>query len=79
MRTNGNNTLKVGMKVIYRGAWGTAAPKEVTVEFIELCENEHEKYGIPVDEVPVKDIEKCCLSLSDEHWAYGYQVTEIIG
>ena len=79
MRTNGHTTLKKGMKVIYRGSWGTDAPKETTVEYIELCEDEHEKYGEPVDEVAVEDIKRCCVDLSDGHWAYGYQITEIIG
>jgi hypothetical protein len=49
------------------------------VEYIELCEDEHEKYGEPVDEVAVQDIKRCCIDLSDGHWAYGYQITEIIG
>lgn len=79
MRTNGHNTLKVGMKVIYRGCWGMDAPKETIVEDIELCEQEHEKYGELVDEVPVEDIKRCCVDLADGHWAYGYQITEIIG
>lgn len=79
MRTNGHNTLKVGMNVVYRGSWGQDAPKETTVEYIELCEREHEKYGEPVDEVAVQDISRCCIDLSDGRWAYGYQITEIIG
>lgn len=79
MKTNGHTTLKTGMKVIYRGCWGQDAPKETTVNYIELCEGEHEKYGEPVDEVTVQDIKRCCVDLSDGHWAYGYQITEIIG
>ena len=79
METNGHKTLKAGMKVVYRGSWGHDAPKEAIVEDIELCESEHEKYGEPVDEVAVKDIRRCCLDLSDGHWAYGYQITKIIG
>ena len=79
MRTNGHKMLKTGMKVIYRGSWGTDAPKETTVEYSELCEQEHEKYGEPVDEGAVEDIKRCCVDLTDGHWAYGYQITEIIG
>lgn len=79
MNTNGHTTLKTGMKVMYRGCWGQDAPKETTVEGIELCEYEHEKYGEPVDEVAVQDIKRCCVDLADGHWAYGYQITEIIG
>jgi hypothetical protein len=79
MKTNGHTILKTGMKVVYRGCWGQAAPKETTVNYIELCEDEHEKYGEPVDEVAVQDIKRCCIDLADGHWAYGYQITEIIG
>jgi hypothetical protein len=79
MKTNGHNILKLGMKVIYRGSWGQDdEPKEATVEYIDLCECEHEKYGESVDRVFVKDIDRCCLTLSDGHWAYGYQITEIV-
>ena len=79
MKTNGHQTMKTGMKVVYRGCWGQDAPKEAIVESMELCEHEHEKYGEPVDEVPAEDVKRCCVCLSDGHWAYGYQITEIIG
>ena len=32
-------TLKVGSKVIWRGAWGTQPPIETTIESMELCES----------------------------------------
>ena len=79
MRTNGNKTLKTGMAVMYRPCFGMDAPKRAVVLSMELCEDEHEKYGEPVDEVPADDVYRCCIVLDDEHWAYGYQVTEIIG
>lgn len=78
METNGHKTIKVGMKVVYRGSWGHDAPKETTIEYIELCEN-GEKYGEPMSEVSVKDIKNCTFDLADGHWAYGYQITKIIG
>lgn len=79
MKTNGKEFVKVGMKVKYRGSFGHGPIEEVTIEGIELCESEHEKYGIPTDEVWVKDLNRCCLDLDNGHWAYGYQVVEIIG
>ena len=79
MKTNGNTTLKVGMSVIYRTSFGCGERAEAKVESIELCECEHEKYGEPMEEVPVEDVRRCCLDLNDGHWAYGYQITEILG
>ena len=61
MKTNGHTTLKIGMKVIYRGSWGYDAPSETAVEYIELCDMEGCKYGEPVDEVAVNDIKRCCV------------------
>ena len=79
MKANGHTTLKIGMKVIYRGSWGYDAPSETTVEYIELCDMEGCKYGEPVDEVSVEDVHRCCVDLTNGHWAYGYQIDEIIG
>ncbi len=79
MKTNGHDKLKKGMKVIYRGSWGHDAPKETTVENIEICPIENCKYGDEVDEVAVEDIRRCVIDLSDEHWCYGWQITELIG
>lgn len=79
MKTNGNQTIKIGMTVVYRGSWGHDAPKEAVVEGIELCECEGDKYGDPVDEVAIADVERSTFDLSDGHWCYGYQVVEVIG
>ena len=79
MKTNGNPTLKIGMSIIYRGAWGVDEPKETKVESIELCETEDEKYGEPVNEVSVQNIHRSTFILADGHWCYGWQITEIIG
>lgn len=79
MKTNGHTTLKKGMKVIYRGSWGHDAPKETTVEYIELCDCEDCKYGDEVDEVLVEDIHRSVVDLADGHWAYGWQIEELIG
>lgn len=79
MKTNGFDIVKVGMKVKYRGSWGYGPIEEVTIEYMELCDCEGQKYGEPVSEVPVEDLRRCCLDLDNEHWAYGWQVVEILG
>lgn len=67
-------SLKVGDKVVYSGNFGRGIPKETTISSIELCEDEHEKYGEFVDEMTKDNYERCCLSLADGHWCYGYQI-----
>lgn len=79
MKTNGNNKIKEGMKVIYRGSWGHDEPKETTIKDIELCDSEDSKYGTRVQEAAVEDIRRCVLDLADGHWCYGWQVEELIG
>ena len=79
LKTNGHTTLKKGMSIIYRGSWGHDAPKKTEVEFIELCEYEGCKYGDEVDEVAIEDIRRSTFDLADGHWAYGWQIIEIIG
>ena len=78
MKTNGNMSVKVGQKVKYRGNFGSGPIQVVEIESIELCEDEHEKYGTPVDEVDVWDLKRCCVTLDNGHWAYGYQIVEIL-
>ena len=79
MKYNEGDILKVGMTVIYRGSWGYDSPKYAVVTGIELCEQEHEKYGEQVDEVTASEVYRCCIDLNDGHWAYGYQVDKIVG
>jgi hypothetical protein len=70
--------LKLKDKVIWRGAWGTQAPKEVIVKGISLC-TVGSKYGKDVKSVDWKTVEagKVVVSLDNNHWAYGHQLTEI--
>lgn len=77
MNTNGCKTLKVGQSVTYRGGWGKDDPKDVKVIGIELCQQEHEKYGTPVKEVNVEDIPRSVFDLDDGHWCYGYQIVAV--
>lgn len=78
-KTNGHNLVKVGMKVKYRGAWGFDPEKEATIVSIDLCDCEGAKYGDPVDEILVDEVRRGNFTFSDNHWAYGYQITEILG
>lgn len=68
-----NKTLKIGSKVVYRGAWGTAFPKESEIEGIQLCEN-GDKYGEDIEECNEGNYENCVFDLTDGHWCYGYQI-----
>lgn len=78
MNANGNTKIKVGMTVVYRGSWGHDAPKETTIEAIELCDTKGAKYGTPVESADVADIERCTFDLADGHWCYGYQIDSIV-
>lgn len=79
LKKNGHEIVKVGTKVMYRGEWGYGPLEQVTIERIELCECEGCKYGDEVSEVSADDLYRCCVDLDNEHWAYGYQIEEIIG
>lgn len=78
MKTNGHKIVKIGQVVKYRGNFGTGPVTTAKLTGIELCKYEHEKYGTPVDEVGVYDLNRCCVDLSDGYWAYGYQIVEIL-
>lgn len=72
-----NDVVRVGDTVMWRGAWGRDAPKQAVIESMELCSRPHEKYGEPVDSVPLADKDRLCVSLSNGSWAYGYQIEPI--
>lgn len=73
--------LRIGDEVFWRGNWGKNAPKVAKVESIETdCRDD--KQGTPVDEVPwseVYDSDIVIVTMDNEHWAYGYQLTPIEG
>lgn len=69
--------LNVGDTVLWRGSWGTAAPQATRVTDIEKTAHEHEKYGEPVDAIAWVDARRCVVSLSNGHWAYGYQLLPV--
>ena len=66
--------IKVGSKVIYKGAWGSDPEKEVEVLRIEKCENEGDKYGTQVDDILWSEKDYGVYDVSDGHWCYGYQI-----
>ena len=73
--------LKIGDKVIWRGAWGSEAPKQAIVESIELC-GVGSKDGKDVKSVAwttFKDggSRSITVTLDNGHWAYGNQLIEI--
>lgn len=72
-----SDTIKIGDKVSWRGAWGSDPSRIVTVTGMELCEGEREKYGIPVEQVFVRDKDRTVFTLSSGNWAYGFQVTPL--
>jgi len=71
------DTIKTGELVIWRGAWGTEAPRNAVVSRIELCEYERDRGGIEVPEVYVDLLPRCVFSLTNGHWAYGSQIEKI--
>lgn len=68
--------LKVGDQVMWRGSFGSDAPKKAVVENIELC-RAGQKYGEPVDEVSWSDKDKIVVDLDNGHWAKGHQISPI--
>jgi hypothetical protein len=74
-----NNKLAVGDKVMWRGGFGRDPAREVTIEAIELCESEHEKYGIDVQEVFLSDKNRAVFTLNTGNWAYGTQISQMRG
>ena len=69
--------IKVGSKVVYKGAWGSEPEKEVEVTRIEKCKDEGDKYGTQVDEILWDEKDYGVFDVSDGHWCYGYQIVEL--
>ena len=69
--------LKVGDTVIWKGGFGSDAPKETIVQGIEVC-HEGNKYGKPVDKVEWSKVNsrKIVVDLASGNWAYGTQLTK---
>ena len=69
--------LSIDDKVIWRGAWGSEPPQEVTVIAIERdCKH---KYGDPVATIPWDEVNtrSVVVCLDNDHWAFGNQLEQI--
>ena len=72
------NMLRIGDRVCWRNAWGSQPPVTAVVEGIEINCGGRRKYGDLVEEVSWEEVKKggVVVSLTNGHWAYGYQITE---
>ena len=70
------NTIKLGTKVAYCGAFGASPRKSVTVVGLTLTDHPRAKDGKSVREVTIDDVKanKVCFDLSDGHWCYSEQI-----
>lgn len=68
------NIIKIGSKVMYRGSFGMGCPEKVTIESIDMCEKEGDKYGDAVESIDWDMKNYGCFTLSNGHWCYGEQI-----
>ena len=68
------NIIKIGSKVMYRGSFGMGCPEKVTIESIDMCEKERDKYGDAVESIDWDMKNYGCFTLSNGHWCYGGQI-----
>ena len=70
--------LKIGDKVMWRGAWGAEPAKEATVTNMQLCAV-GSKYGKDIKSADWETVRngKIVVSLDNGHWAYGTQLSPI--
>ena len=68
------NIIKIGSKVMYRGSFGMGCPEKVTIESIDMCEKEGDKYGDAVESIDWDMKNYGCFTLSNGHWCYGMQI-----
>ena len=72
------NIIKIGSKVIYRGTFGMGYPEEVTIEGIDKCKKERDKYGDAVESIDWDMKNYGCFTLSNGHWCYGEQIDSLL-
>jgi hypothetical protein len=73
-----DKVIKLGSRVMWRGAWGSEEPKEAKVEGIEETEEPHSKYGTEVAFIDFDNRECSVLELDNGHWCYGDQIDEVL-
>ena len=69
-----NENLKVGDTVLCRGRFGRESAQPVTITHLELCVEEGDKWGVPVDELPWSAKDRAVVNLDNGTWAYGSQI-----
>lgn len=71
-------SYKVGDQVMWRGGFGSDAPKIATIETIELVE-EGQKYGDEVQEVADSDMNgrTVVVSLTNGYWCYAEAISKL--
>lgn len=69
-------TIQKGDLVWWRGSFGTEGWKQTKVLTIDKCP-EGEKYGEPVESIPLVEKDTCVFDLACGHWAYGYQILPV--
>ena len=72
------NIIKIGSKVIYRGNFGMGCPEKVTIESIDMCKKERDKYGDAVESIDWDMKNYGCFTLSNGHWCYGGQIDSLL-
>jgi hypothetical protein len=72
------NVLRVGDSVMWRGGFGSDAPKLAIVKNIEIC-SEGSKNGMKVSNCDWEKVKKgnVVVDLSNGHWCYGSQLDPI--
>ena len=72
------NIIKIGSKVMYRGSFVMGCPEKVTIESIDMCEKEGDKYGDAVESIDWDMKNYGCFTLSNGHWCYGEQIDSLL-
>ena len=70
------STLKVGDTVMWRGGFGSDAPRKAKVVGIEVCPA-GSKYGAPRESVEWSKIHSVVVDLDNGHWAKGHQISPL--
>jgi len=68
--------IKVGDKVMWKGAWGSESAIEATITDMSLVKK-GEKYGDDCTESTWDNLDHIVVGLDNGHWSYGYQLEKI--
>lgn len=71
-----SNLLKIGDTVNWKGGFGNQNAKDAKIESIEVnCEGKDGEFAKSVEWSEVNS-RSVIVSLDNEHWAYGTQITQ---